>query len=209
MTAKGWQVLQVDYANASDLRYKLYGVDSVISTIRGNDQLYLIDAAAASHIKRFVPSEFEGTPSSRPPNDVFDDARRAALARLQLHESSGMRFTVITCGLFYERFGPGGMGAFQIGLSTDISGEGEYIMDIRHARAQIPYYDSNGHPVYICMTAASDVARFVVAALDLPSWPREMRIYGDRMTVSNLVAIGEQMRGKFVILCPPKGWLSE
>lgn len=189
-------MLQTDYNNASDLRFKLAGVDTVISTISGNAQLNLIDAAAAAHVRRFVPSEFEGSPSARPANDVLDNRQQAALARLQQYESQGMRYTVFTCGIFYERFGPGGMAASQIGVRSSIGQEGEYIMDLRRAKAQLPFYNEAGQPVYVCMTSARDVARFVVAALSLASWPREFRMRGDRMSVSDLVAIGEQLRGK-------------
>jgi len=106
-----------------------------------------------------------------------------------------MNHTVFTCGIFYERFAPGGMAASQLGLRSGISGEGEYIMDMRRARAQIPFYDQVGQPVYVCMTSVKDVARFVVAALNLSSWPREFRMCGDRMSVSDLVRVGEQLRG--------------
>lgn len=195
MTARGWQVIQVSYNDASDLQFKLAGVDTVISTIKGDAQLALIDAAAAAHVRRFVPSEFEGSPTARLANDVFDYGSRAALNRLQQYESQGMRFTVFTCGLFYERFGPGGMRAYQIGLRSAIGGEDGYIMEIRNGKARIPYFNSVGQPVYVCMMSVRDVARFVVAALDLPSWPRELRMRGERMTVSELVSVGEALRG--------------
>ena len=196
MTARGWQVIQITYSDASDLRYKLAGVDTVISTVSGDAQLALIDAAAATHVRRFVPSEFEGSPADRPADDIFDFGRRAALSRLQNYESQGMRFTVFTCGIFYERFGPGGMRAAQIGVRSPIGGEGEYIMDIRNCKAMIPYFNSAGQPVYVCMISARDVARFVVAALDLSSWPRELRMIGQRMTVGEVVSIGEALRGQ-------------
>lgn len=196
MTARGWQVIQVTYSSASDLRYILAGVDTVISTLNGDAQLALIDAAAAVHVRRFVPSEFEGSPTARPINDVFDCGRQAALSRLQHYESRGMAFTVFTCGILYERFGPGGMRTFQIGLRSAIGGEGEYIMDIRNGKARIPYYNSAGQPVHVCMMAVRDVAKFVVAALDLSSWPRELRMKGERMTVSDIVSIGEALRGE-------------
>jgi NmrA-like family len=196
MAARGWQVLQVSYDSVSDLQFKLAGVDTVISTISGSAQLALIDAAAAAHVRRFVPSEFEGSPTARPVNDIFDCGRRAALSRLQHYESQGMKFTVFSCGLFYERFGPGGMRAYQIGLRSAIGGEGEYIMDIRNCKAMIPYFNSAGQPVYVCMMSARDVARFVVAALDLSYWPRELRMKGERMAVSDVVSIGEALRGK-------------
>lgn len=187
---------QVDYSNASDLRFKLAGVDTVISTISGNAQIALIDAAARAHVRRFIPSEFSGPPSLRPANDLLDNGRRAAILRLHQLESTGMRFTVFSCGIFYERFAPGGMAGSQIGLQSQVGREGDYLMDFRNGSAQIPFQSTSTQPASICMTSARDVARFVVEALDLPSWPREFRLRGERMNVREIIAIAEQVRGK-------------
>lgn len=170
-------------------------MDTVVSTISGNPQLAVIDAAAAAHVRRFVPSEFGGPPSLRPQNDLLDNGRRAAILRLHQHEASGMKFTIFTCGILYERFAPGGMAASQIGLNSSISQEGEFLMDFRRRRAQIPYLNASGQPATVCMTSAHDVARFVVAALDLLSWPREFRLRGERMSVRDVVAIAEAIQG--------------
>lgn len=131
----------------------------------------------------------------RPQNDLLDNGRRAAILRLHQHEALGMRFTVFTCGVLYERFAPGGMAASQIGLRSNIGQEGDYLMDFRNRRAQIPYLNTAGQPATICMTSAHDVARMVVAALDLPSWPREFRLRGERLTVRDVVAIAEEVQG--------------
>lgn len=106
-----------------------------------------------------------------------------------------MRFTTFTCGILYERFAPGGLAASQIGLNSHIGREGDYLMDFRQQRAQITCLNNAGHPAMVCMTSARDVARFVVAALDLPSWPREFRIRGERMNVREVVAVGEEVQG--------------
>ncbi|KIV84036.1 hypothetical protein PV11_06011 [Exophiala sideris] len=196
LTAKGWQVLTVDYSNSADLTFKLAGVDTVISTISGTPQLALIDASAAAHVRRFVPSEFGGPPSLRPQNDLLDQSHRAAIHRLHQLEPTGMRFTIFTCGILYERFAPGGMAASQIGLRSDIGQEGDYLMDFRRRRAQIPYQNSAGQPATVCMTSAHDVARFVVAALDLPAWPREFRLRGERMSVRDIVVVAETIQGR-------------
>lgn len=185
----------MDYTNRADLEFKLAGVDTVISTVSGNAQLALIDAAAAAHVRRFVPSEFGGPPSLRPPDDLLDNGRHSAILRLRQLESLGTRFTIFTCGVLYERFAPGGMAASQIGLRSHIGHEGDYLMDFRRRRARIPCLNSAGHPATICMTSARDVARFVVAALDLPSWPREFRLRGERMSVRDIVAIAEEIQG--------------
>ncbi|OJD28384.1 hypothetical protein ACJ73_00193 [Blastomyces percursus] len=54
LVAKGWQVLKVDYNNSSSLRYALTGIDTVISTISGEAEIALIDAAAHVHVRRCV-----------------------------------------------------------------------------------------------------------------------------------------------------------
>lgn len=103
--------------------------------------------------------------------------------------------TIFSCGVFYERFAPGGMQGFQLGLGSNIAGEGEYLLDFRQCRAEVPYYSIAGPPVYVCMTSAQDVARAVVAALDLTSWPEVFQIRGDRLTVEHIVSLAEQVRG--------------
>lgn len=185
----------VNYANQDDLKYKLAGVDTVISTVTDNAQVSLIDAAAAVGVKRFAPSEFEGQSSLRPQADPLDRGKLAALARLQHYSAYGMQFTSFVCGILYDRFAPGGMAASGIGIGSGAAAEGDYVMDIRNLRAQIPRFNATGQPVRICMTSAQDIGRFVVAAIDLDEWPRELRMRGERMTVLEVVAVAEQMRG--------------
>jgi nucleoside-diphosphate-sugar epimerase len=106
-----------------------------------------------------------------------------------------MEYAVFACGIFYERFGPGGMAALQLGQGTNVAGEGDYLMNVRQRTAQIPYHPS-GQEVPICMTSAEDVARFIVAALDLPEWPGEFCMCGERMTVGDVVKMAEIMCGE-------------
>ena len=185
----------VNYANQNDLKFKLAGVDTVISTVTGNPQIMLIDAAAAVGVERFAPAEFEGQSSLRPQADPLDRGKLAALGRLQHYSQYGMQFTSFVCGILYDRFAPGGMAAAGIGLGSGVAAEGDYVMDIRNLRAQIPRYNANNQAVRICMTSAQDVGRFVVAAIDLNEWPRELRMRGERMTVLDVVGIAETMRG--------------
>lgn len=145
-----------------------------------------------------MPSEFCGPPSLRPPNDSLDGGRRAAILRLHQLESTGMRFTVFTCGIFYERFAPGGMAGSQIGLQSAVGQEGDFLLNFRTGKAQLPFQSTSTQPASICMTSARDVARFVVEALDLPSWPREFRLRGERMNAREIIAVAEQVRGELI-----------
>lgn len=196
LISKGWQVVKVDYNKPSGLRYALAGVDTVISTISGAAELSLINAAAEVHVRRFVPSEFEGMPSRAPTSEILDRGNLKSLARLQHYQEKGvMDYTVFVCGIFYERFAPGGMAAFQIGCGTHVSGEGEYLLDIRRRKAEILSLHDNSRPVWICMTSAQDVARSIVSALDQPEWPAELRMYGDRMALTEIVTVAENVIG--------------
>ena len=107
---KGWQVVVINYDEPKDLKYKLAGVDTVISTVSGQGQLNLIEAAAQAHVRRFVPSEFGGPPGLRPEGDPLDNRRRDAIILLgRRKETHGMESAVFVCGVFFERFGPGGL----------------------------------------------------------------------------------------------------
>lgn len=187
-------MLVTDYSDGPALIFDLAGIDTVISTISGNAQLALIDAAVEAHVRRFAPAEFEGLPSLRPMPDALDRGRRAALERLRQYQSRGMQYCVFICGIFYERFGPGGMIASNIGRGSGISGEGDYLMNIREMKAQIPH-GSNGRPASVCITSVQDVGRMVAAAVGMPQWPTEIRMCGERTDFSALVRTAELMKG--------------
>lgn len=189
-------MITVDYNNSSDLRFKLAGVDTVISTVSGSAQLVLIDCAAAARVRRFVPAEFSGPPALRPADDPLDNQRRAAILRLSQRETSGMRFCVFTCGILYERFAPGGMASSQIGVNSSIGQEGDYLLNFRRRTAQLPYNTAAGQAAQVSMISGRDLAQAIVGALTLSSWPREFRVRGERMSVRDIVAVAETVQGK-------------
>jgi hypothetical protein len=185
-------VAVVDYDDVENLRYTLQGVDLVISTIPGNEQLNLIDAARRARVKVFVPSEFEGDLGHRPASDPLDRGSQSALQLLESWSQSRshkLRYTVFSCGIFMERFGPGGLQAYGIGAGCGIQGPDDYLVNIQEARAEIIPTNSSGRPVRISLTSVYDVAQFVTAAIELglESWPKEFRMRGDSMTVQELV----------------------
>ena len=186
----------VDYANHTSLTFSLEGVDLVISTITGPSQLALIDAAKEADVRRFAPAEFGGSVLHRPPIDPLDRGHSAAIARLQFLQ---LPYTVLSCGILYERFGPGGTALANIGHSSGGNGEGEFLMNVRTMKARIPH-DIFGQAATICLTSAEDVGKFVVAALEIPEWPTELRMCGERISVSELVQVAEDMRGMLLLL---------
>ncbi|KAF4625365.1 hypothetical protein G7Y89_g12801 [Cudoniella acicularis] len=195
LASEGLQVAVVDYENDADLRYTLRGIDVVISTVSGVPQINLIDAAAHSGVQRFIPAEFEGSPTHRPNNDPLDRGKRAAIDRLRFwshHDRHPMRFTIFTCGVFYERFGLG------IGSSTGIESQRPYLMDVMGGTAEVVEFHASGEPIYISMTSVYDLARFITAALEqveLGQWRLEFRVRGDRRTVTEIIHWGAVCRG--------------
>lgn len=191
----GYHVQVVQYDNQESLRYALNGVDTVISTVSGPPQYKLIEAAVQKRIRRFAPAEFDGIPSLRPADDPLDRDRANAL-RLLEHYKAYMQYTVFACGIFYERFAPGGMAATGLGRSSGISGEGDYLLNIRNMAGEAPLYNSSNQHSVICMTAVQDVARFVVRAVDLADWPPVLSMYSERMIVYQFVGYVQQLTGK-------------
>lgn len=108
-----------------------------------------------------------------------------------------MRFTIFSCGIFYERFANGGLAAMNIGTSTGIQNEGAYLMNPRLGTAEIVERTTSGRPVYVCLTSVYDVGRFIVAALDLgpQNWPGEYRMHGERRTVTEILQWASAVRG--------------
>jgi len=200
LAALGYQTIVVNYNDQSDLQFTLKGVDLVISTVSGSPQINLIDAAAASNVRRFVPAEFEGPPGRRPTNDPLDRGRAGALERLRYwsHQRRPMRSTIFSCGVFYERFARGGLAEMGIGLSTGVSYQGSYLMDIGAGTAEIVESTTAGQPTTISMISVNDVGRFLVAAiaLDPQTWPGEFRMQGDRRTVTEVLQWAEAVRGE-------------
>lgn len=189
-----------NYSDGPGLAFNLTGIDTVISTVSGTAQLALIDAALQARVRRFAPAEFEGLPSLRPVPDPLDRGRRAALDRLQQYQARGLQYCVFVCGIFYERFAPGGMIASNIGRGSGISGEGDYIMNVRRMKGQIPYA-SDRRPALVCITSVQDVGRFIAAAIGITQWPAELRMCGERVDFSSLVRMAELMRGMYPRAC--------
>ncbi|KAI1303452.1 isoflavone reductase [Xylaria venustula] len=195
------QVAVVDYHNPGNLQFILQGVDLVISTVSGVEQLNLIDAARQARVHTFVPSEFEGSLNHRPEpdDDPFDNGSAGALQQLQHWSSSRhypMKYTVFSCGIFYERFAPGGLQTYNMGASCHLSRQGAYMIDVGLGTAEIPTTNAQGRQIQITLTSAFDVARFVAAAVDLgiDNWPREFKMRGARITPQRILQFCSEVR---------------
>ncbi|ETS74867.1 hypothetical protein PFICI_13351 [Pestalotiopsis fici W106-1] len=194
----GCQVITVDYSDLDNLQFTLRGVDLIISTISGPEQINLIDAARRAHVSCFVPSEFEGPLSRRPTDDPMERGSSTALEFLERCASSRsrpMRYTVFSCGLFYERFGPGGLSSLNMGASFGAHRPSGDMLDLTAGIAEIPVTNSHGNQVHVTMTSVYDVALFVASAIELgvQNWPREFRMRGAYVTTQRLVEISQEV----------------
>ncbi|TGO67158.1 hypothetical protein BOTNAR_0047g00260 [Botryotinia narcissicola] len=197
----GYQVAVVNYDDQDNLRFNLRGIDIVISTVSGNPQINLIDAAAHSRVQRFIPAEYKDKLGGRPTNDPSDRGRAASIERLRHwahHPRQQMQYTVFGCGVFYERFAPGGLASMGISTSTALGYQGSYLMNMETNTAEIVEYNTMGQAISVSMTSVGDVARFIAAALYLDQriWPIEFRMQGDRKTVSEIVQYAEAIKGQ-------------
>jgi hypothetical protein len=113
-----------------------------------------------------------------------------------------MRFTVFSCGVFYERFAKGGLASLNIGVTSGIASQGDYIMNLGDGTAETVEFTTDGQPVEVCMISVWNLAQFVVAALDLgiENWPIEYRVQGDRRTVGEILEWGAIVLGRKYIL---------
>ncbi|OHW97590.1 NADB-Rossmann family domain-containing protein [Colletotrichum incanum] len=173
---------QVDYSDVDALKAFLEqkGVHTVISalgitaTSLATSQLNLVRAAEQSSVtRRFIPSSFairypEGGAKVLPPLEHY-------LASLALLSTTTLEWAVVPNGTFLEYFAP------------------TIALDIAHSAAAIP--GDGDAPV--SFTYTFDVARYVVAALDLASWPasNELRVVGDELTFNEFVKLAEEVRG--------------
>jgi nucleoside-diphosphate-sugar epimerase len=69
-----------------------------------------------------------------------------------------------------------------------------FVIDMANNTAAIP---GTGDEM-VTFTHTFDVAKFLVAALDLAKWPRELRISGDEMTFKDFVKLAEEIKGRSI-----------
>ncbi|KAJ0122445.1 hypothetical protein J7T55_002958 [Diaporthe amygdali] len=183
-------VFNVDYSDVDALKSFLeeHNVHTVISafgitaTSLATSQLNLIKAADASSVtKRFIPSSFaipypEDGVAILPPLEHY-------FISLKALEETSLEWAVVHNGTFLDYFAPPALKTYHP--------HSVLVLDMEHNAAGIP---GDGNTL-VTFTYTMDVARFVVAAVDLEKWPRELRIIGDELTFNEFVAIAEEVKG--------------
>ncbi|KAI9807805.1 MAG: hypothetical protein M1825_005110 [Sarcosagium campestre] len=115
-TPRGAQptIKQVDYTSDASLTSALEGVDTLISTLVSLDsslrdaQLALIRACLAAGVRRFAPSEFEGSPGARRDRIEFQRYKREVLEYLEreVDREKQLQWTVFSTGILYDFWSP-------------------------------------------------------------------------------------------------------
>lgn len=102
---------------------------------------------------------------------------------IEVLKQSNLQWTVFLNGILLDYFGPPGMKSY---LKPNV-----FVIDLANRVAAIPG-DGN---TPVTLTYSFDLARFVVAALDLEEWPEESRVVGDEVTWNEFVALAEEITG--------------
>lgn len=101
-------------------------------------------------------------------------------------KKSDLEWTVFHNGIFLDYFGGPAMKSY---LKPNV-----FVLDMANKVAAIPG-DGN---VPVTFTYSFDLARFIVASLDLDKWPHENKVIGDEMTWNEFVSLVENTLGWFL-----------
>ncbi|KAM6516853.1 hypothetical protein FSOLCH5_007795 [Fusarium solani] len=181
----------VDYSDATSLTEALerHEIHTVICCLpyEGNaleiGQGNLIKASEASvHTKRFVPSAF-GINYPREAVKELPVLKHYFQAIETLRQSS-LEWTIFQNGCFLDYWGHPHIKSYlrPSPFGIDIAGKVAAIPGDGDARFTVTY--------------SFDVAKYVVAALDLDEWPETTRIAGDIITWKEFVNLAESTTGK-------------
>ncbi|CAG8750784.1 21860_t:CDS:2, partial [Dentiscutata erythropus] len=175
LASKGAEVIYIDYNDKNDLVKALKGTDVIVSAIGDTDQLAtqcaLLNAAKEVGVKRFIPSEFgcdikeitgELHPFHKPKVEFFQEL-----------EKSGMEYTIIVNGLFYE---------YLSSLGFD------------HKNKKATFY-ADGNTKVVC-TSYPDIGKYTVESLELTEARNgTIRVAGSVLTLNELLKKHEEVTG--------------
>lgn len=100
-------------------------------------------------------------------------------------KKTNLEWTRFHNGYFLDYYGLPHVKSYQPNIS--------FVMDMQSKVAAIPG-DGNTPVVF---TYTYDVAKFVVASLDLPKWDDEFFVIGDKLTWNEFVRLAEETRGEY------------
>ncbi|KAK5047035.1 hypothetical protein LTR84_006977 [Exophiala bonariae] len=180
----------VDYGDIEQVTRLLESknVHTVISTIAvldeatGKSELSLVAAAAMSATtRRFIASNWGGViPSDESLRIPFQTHRLATIKAL---EKTDLEWTQFQNGYFLDYYG---MPHVESNLKPLT-----FVLDVANTAAAVP---GTGNEI-MTFTYTRDLAKFVVAALDLRDWRFPMVCYSEKTTWNKMIAWAEESRG--------------
>ncbi|CAG8928201.1 unnamed protein product [Penicillium salamii] len=182
--------IKVNYEDVDSLVSVLerHNIHTVISAFAvegdslASSQMNLIKAATKSRAtRRFIPSGY-AIPYPERALDFLPQLKDYFTSMDVLRES-GLEWTVFYNGIFLDYFGTSAMKSY---LKPNV-----FVIDIENKAAAIPG-DGN---VPVSFIYTFDLARYIVAALDLEKWNEESRVVGDEMTWNQFLVLAEKYRG--------------
>ena len=180
--AQGAEIVLADYGDPNSLRSACMGAACVVSALAGlhevilDAQTALLDAAVATGVPRFIPSDYCIDFTALPPGSNRNlDLRREFHERL---DAAPIRATSIFNGAFADM----------------LTGQAPIIL---FKFKRVMYWGSADQ--LMDFTTIDDTAAFTARAAMDPSTPRFLRIAGDQMSARGLVtsatkAVGEPFR---------------
>ncbi|KAG4267459.1 hypothetical protein FPRO04_12841 [Fusarium proliferatum] len=190
---KGVAWTQVDYDNKSALIDAMNDIDTVLSFLAMFDQKEaldlhkkLINAAIATGVRRFAPSEWAAASNSGIAHYQYKDDVRKYLEETNSNQHK-IEYCLFQPGIFtdyvgYPRAQPKHFDTFSM------------FVDFQNRRAIIP--EDSDAPV--TFTSLRDMCRLVAHALEYNGvWLTVGGMQGTAFTVYKLISLGEKLRGPF------------
>ena len=179
LSTLGVTVIEVNFDDPEELADACRGAACVVSALNGlrpviiGMQGRILQAAVASGVPRFIPSDFSlDYTRTRPGDNRNMDLRREFMAQI---DSMPIRPTSILNGAFTDM----------------LTGQAPIVL---HGIRRILYWGDADQP--IDFTTKDDVARYTAAAALDPDAPRYLRIAGDVVTPRSLADTMTQVTGK-------------
>ncbi|TPX14637.1 uncharacterized protein E0L32_005329 [Thyridium curvatum] len=192
-TDPGVKQRTVNYGNVHNLTEALQGVHTLLSFVQilsdpnQESQKNLIDAAIASGVRRFAPSEYGSKGTNHMAWWAGKEAIREYLEEVNATEKK-LEYTLFQPGLFLDYL------AFPYKTAKYLDPL-QSVFDFEHRRAIVV----DGHEdAILTLTTVSDLSEIIARAVEYEgAWPRHGGIRGNRLTFSDILRIGETVRGHF------------
>ncbi|TVY56154.1 Oxidoreductase swnN [Lachnellula cervina] len=186
----GFSWRAINYNDKSELTEALRGIHTVLSFTQllsdpeNTTEKNLIDAAIVAGVKRFAPSQWGSASTVGMPWWAGKDEVKEYLEKVNEKEKV-LEYTLFQPGLFLDYLATPYKTAKHLEpLNT--------MIDFQNRRAIV----IDGHDTFMTYTTVQDLAAVVVRAVDLGGeWPVIGGISGNKLPISQVLEIGEKLRG--------------